>query len=109
MVDSQAAMGSLDEAMRLASEQQRRYKGLKVWCAVDGMFCGRDGEMMMMMTTTTTTTTFFEGLGGMNGRKVEISNYCCTAEQLTAGSPKNSPIENEHHLNQTSMTLGSSS
>ena len=29
MVDSQAAMGSLDEAMRLASEQQRRYKGLK--------------------------------------------------------------------------------
>ena len=29
MVDAQAAMGSLDEAMRLATEQQRRYKGLK--------------------------------------------------------------------------------
>lgn len=29
MVDAQAAMGSVDEAMRLASEQQRRYKGLK--------------------------------------------------------------------------------
>ena len=70
---------------------------------VDGMFCGRDGEMMMMMMI------FCEGLGGMNGRKVEISNHYCTAEQLTAGSPKNSPIENEHHLNQTPMTLGSSS
>eukprot|EP00913_Durusdinium_trenchii_P000705 g657.t1 len=29
MVDAQAAMGSLDEGMRLAGEQQRRYKGLK--------------------------------------------------------------------------------
>ena len=29
MVDAQAAMGSLDEGMRLALEQQRRYKGLK--------------------------------------------------------------------------------
>ena len=75
---------------------------------VDGMFCGRDGEMMMMMMMMMTTT-FFEGLGGTNGRKVEISNHYCTAEQLTAGSPKNSPIENGHHLNQTSMTLGSSS
>ncbi|CAE7873596.1 TTC28 [Symbiodinium sp. KB8] len=29
MVDAQAAMGSADEGMRLASEQQRRYKSLK--------------------------------------------------------------------------------
>ena len=36
MVDAQAAMGSVDEGMRLAMEQQRRFKGLKATRSLRG-------------------------------------------------------------------------